>query len=187
MKFESVPAQATSDHKPVRAQLHLQLLDPLPIPRGPLAVHEGKAQWPVLRVASLAARDLTPMDAYNGKADPYLEFTTLPTRSMMVKTTTIPRTLNPEWKQTLDIELFVSNVADLKRLNLEVICHDKDVVGHELIGGIIISMAPFTDKKYVVVDERLARHGQSNRGTVRFVLTLLWPHPKTGELRPLKL
>ncbi|KAI9717435.1 MAG: hypothetical protein M1828_007197 [Chrysothrix sp. TS-e1954] len=71
------------------------------------------------------ARNLAPKDKH-GSSDPYLVLTLGDARQ---STISIPKTLNPEWNETIELPL-----SDLNSTLLEVVCWDKDRFSKDYMG-----------------------------------------------------
>ena len=70
----------------------------------------------------------------NGLSDPYVKLHLLPgaSRSYKLRTKTVPKTLNPEWNETLTYYGITEDDSRRKTLRLTVL--DEDVFGYDFIG-----------------------------------------------------
>ncbi|KAF1814885.1 hypothetical protein P152DRAFT_236963 [Eremomyces bilateralis CBS 781.70] len=85
----------------------------------------------VLKVKAIKGQDLAAKDR-TGTSDPYLVVTLGDARSA---TSTIPKTLNPEWNQDLEFP-----VVGVQSLLLEAVCWDKDRFGKDYMGEFAIAL-----------------------------------------------
>lgn len=88
-----------------------------------------------IKVTVKRALNLPPMDVLHGKCDAYV---TIHFGPKTAKTQVSPRTLNPEWNQTLRLE--VSNDLELMDNELECKVWDKDIMSDDTIGSVIVDL-----------------------------------------------
>uniref|UniRef100_A0A8C7IV29 Multiple C2 and transmembrane domain containing 1 n=1 Tax=Oncorhynchus kisutch TaxID=8019 RepID=A0A8C7IV29_ONCKI len=81
------------DFREASLRLHMRLSD----------VHRKAQLWRgIVSISLIEARDLQPMDA-NGFSDPYVKFRL---GHQKYKSKTIPKTLNPQWREQFDFHLY---------------------------------------------------------------------------------
>lgn len=76
---------------------------------------------------------LRPMDK-NGLSDPYVKLHLLPgaSKSFKLRTKTMPKTLSPEWNETLTYYGITDD--DIRRKTLRLSVLDEDMIGYDFIG-----------------------------------------------------
>ncbi|KAJ8286700.1 hypothetical protein GJAV_G00042190 [Gymnothorax javanicus] len=83
-----------------------------------LAEHRKSHLWRgIVSISLIEGRDLTPMDT-NGLSDPYVKFRL---GHQKYKSKTMPKTLNPQWREQFDFHLYEENGGEL-----EITVWDKD-------------------------------------------------------------
>ena len=134
-----------------------------------------------LTISELAGRALKAMD-WGGTSDPYMTFTVGDSteKARRVQTTVIKKSLNPEWRETLELQV---SSADIAAEDLRIRVFDKDLVGaDDLIGEVRVALSAVSAQEYAsprwlpILDE-----SQAKTGDIRLQLGLPLPLPRQEE------
>jgi hypothetical protein len=135
--FESCEAVTSSDHKPVRA--HFTLKTTL----GADGIYCKDAHTLKLEICHLQGRDLAERDAqmFGGLSDPYITMHTDPESLLMrdskAKSSTIMRTVNPDWSDILSAHIRAADVDGLgKNAHLILAVWDYDMTNPDDVVGV---------------------------------------------------
>ncbi|KAF2137482.1 uncharacterized protein K452DRAFT_291530 [Aplosporella prunicola CBS 121167] len=96
-----------------------------------LALGDNRQANLVLRTTVLKGRDLAAKDR-GGTSDPYIVLSLADAREA---TSSVPKTLNPEWNQTFDLP-----IVGIESLLLEVVCWDKDKFSSDYMGEFDVAL-----------------------------------------------
>ncbi|KAF2398677.1 hypothetical protein EJ06DRAFT_557888 [Trichodelitschia bisporula] len=133
----------------------------------------------VLRVTVFKGKDLAAKDK-SGTSDPYLVLTLGDAKEA---TSTINKTLNPEWNQTFELP-----IVGVQSLVLEAVCWDKDRFGKDYMGELDVAVEElFTTGQvatephwYPLSSKRTGKKSAVVTGAVQLQFTLIDPTNPTA-------
>ncbi|RDI87955.1 hypothetical protein Vi05172_g1826 [Venturia inaequalis] len=139
-----------------------------------------KAANLILRVKVIKGRDLAAKDR-NGTSDPYLVLTLGDAKEA---TSTINKTLNPVWDQSIDMPILGEH-----SLVLDACCWDKDRFGKDYMGEFEVSVEDIfanqsttqEPKWYPLKSKRNGKKSGSVTGAIQLQFTLLDPTNSTSS------
>ncbi|XP_051765826.1 multiple C2 and transmembrane domain-containing protein 1 isoform X5 [Ctenopharyngodon idella] len=124
-------------------------------------LHKKSQLWRgIVSIRLIEGRNLIPMDQ-NGFSDPYVKFKLGPQK---YKSKTIPKTLNPQWREQFDLHLF-----DEEGGVLEISVWDKDIgVRDDFIGQCQLDLSKLSREK----THKLELELEEDKGTLVLLVTL---------------
>ncbi|CAM4729057.1 unnamed protein product [Leuciscus chuanchicus] len=124
-------------------------------------LHRKAQLWKgIVSIRLIEGRNLIPMDQ-NGFSDPYVKFKLGPQK---YKSKTIPKTLNPQWMEQFDLNLF-----DEEGGVLEISAWDKDIgMRDDFIGQCQLDLSKLSREK----THKLELELEEDKGTLVLLVTL---------------
>ncbi|KAJ8339542.1 hypothetical protein SKAU_G00363280 [Synaphobranchus kaupii] len=114
----------------------------------------------IVSISLIEGRNLTPMDT-NGLSDPYVKFRL---DHQKYKSKTMPKTLNPQWREQFDFHLYEENGGEL-----EITVWDKDAGKRDdFIGRSLLQLSGMSKEK----THKLELPLEEDKGTLVLLVTL---------------